>query len=834
MMASARFALSVGRIPPTWFSVRSFRGVERMSRLYRFKIDVETAFNGAELDAASLGSTATLFVRVGDEHRQFHGVVSSVRRRDEHRRASHTQELFTLEVVPHAWLLTRRAGSRIFQDRSVTAVIDEVLDAYQLPRKWQLARPRPARVYTTQYEESDWEFVCRLAAENGIFFHFVHPELMELLAGVEGLLTSMESSEPELDALALALGATLRERSPREEIVFTDHASYVPIRGASVPYMTLDGSRSSHDYVHKFQTKRAIRSTQAAFREFDWRRPITPIESARSRGPAPDRPGEPEDLEVYEHHLRDHEADWADEAFEAVRMLETVRRDAVRATGESGSVRLSLGGQFRLDGHPHDDGLYAVTAIRHTGALQTTADAPGAYSSRFEAIPSDVPFPAPRPPRKTIQACLTAIVAGAPDQEIHLNEHGQIKVKFQWDRRDERADPTCWLRCMHPWASNGWGFQFIPRVGMEVVVAFEGGDPDRPMVLGCVYNGITPEPFTLPQKKTRSGIRTRSTPKSDGYNELSFEDDAGKEQVYLRAQRDYDSLAQRDRTARIGRDDHETVQGSQTIEVGGDQRLTVHKDQEVCVRGEVNETTLGSHQVTRKDLVTTIHEERTDHIGGTQETQIRGARASHVRSWSVDRVDGNCTQLVGHGTSGGNWAVDVKGAGSLHSGSSITLRAHEDITLCVGDSLIRIGSDQIEIVSPTVVVRGKDARMKLSAGECKLYSKSNCQVVSDAGIVLKAQVASLGLQNEAKIDGAQILLNSPAQATDSLESAPEITTDVTLRGSDGKPVKHALFQVRFEDGRVFTGLTDDDGKAVITESGEGEIEFLEHTNPREE
>jgi type VI secretion system secreted protein VgrG len=172
---------------------------------------------------------------------------------------------------------------------------------------------------------------------------------------------------------------------------------------------------------------------------------------------------------------------------------------------------------------------------------------------------------------------------------------GQIKVQFHWDRAgafDDRS--SCWIRTMQPWGGAGWGVQFIPRVGMEVVVVFEGGDPDKPMVLGSLYNGTHPSPFVLPRDKTRSGWRTQSSPGGKGFNELSFEDAAGGEQVYLHAQRDLDEAVERDHTRGVGEDERIAVARDRAVTVGGDQHLVtrqvrrelVGKDSHLHVKGD--------------------------------------------------------------------------------------------------------------------------------------------------------------------------------------------------------------------------------------------------------
>src|SRR5262249_39025879 len=144
---------------------------------------------------------------------------------------------------------------------------------------------------------------------------------------------------------------------------------------------------------------------------------------------------------------------------------------------------------------------------------------------------------------------------------------------------------SCWIRTMHPWGGAGWGVQHIPRVGMEVVVVFEGGDPDKPLVLGCVYNGTHPPPFALPADRTRSGIRTQSSPGGGGNNELSFEDRRGQEQVYLHAQRDLDEVVEHDHTLEVRADERIRVARNQTSYVDGDRIDVVSGNSDERVSG---------------------------------------------------------------------------------------------------------------------------------------------------------------------------------------------------------------------------------------------------------
>jgi hypothetical protein len=178
----------------------------------------------------------------------------------------------------------------------------------------------------------------------------------------------------------------------------------------------------------------------------------------------------------------------------------------------------------------------------------------------------------------------TATVVGPPGEEIHVDEHGRVKVQFHWDREGQRDEhSSCWLRAMQPWAGAAWGSQFILRVGMEVVVTFVGGDIDRPMVLGAVPNAQNPMPYLLPGQKTRSGIKTRTSPGGGGSNELRFEDAAGQEQVFLHAQKDLDAVVENNHTRTVRGDEAMSVARTSKVEIGGDQEVSIGGNEVVTI-----------------------------------------------------------------------------------------------------------------------------------------------------------------------------------------------------------------------------------------------------------
>jgi type VI secretion system secreted protein VgrG len=180
----------------------------------------------------------------------------------------------------------------------------------------------------------------------------------------------------------------------------------------------------------------------------------------------------------------------------------------------------------------------------------------------------------------------SAVVIGPEGEEIHTDKLGRIKVRLRWDHLSSAtAGGSIWVRVVQPWAGNGWGWQFLPRVGTEVAVAFMDGDPDRPVVVGGLYNGDQTPPFALTGQKTVSGLRTRSSQRGgkDAYSELSFDDATGKEVVLLHAQKDLKTEVENDQTLTVDNCRVKKVTRDETVEIGGKQAVKIGQGRSVAI-----------------------------------------------------------------------------------------------------------------------------------------------------------------------------------------------------------------------------------------------------------
>lgn len=807
------------------FRVHAFSGRERMSEVYSFTITVSAEAGADEdIERAALGRSARFVWLVGGVERAFYGIIASVKARGVHE----TREAlsFELRFAPRMWLLKRRKRTRIFQNMRVHEIASAVLSEMRIGARFQLVREHPPREYCTQYEETDEAFIRRILAEAGIAFTF--------------------ATGPTIDEALLAGAKSVSV--PGDTILGYDDASFYPplggddVKAGAAPTLhyqrALETSGSYAEKVMHFGVRAEVRSTSATYSDYDPERPLARLtRSAASHQPFAEPTEDeakkgPGALELYEHHGPFLFPKWAYAADEAPLMLKQDRRRALLAEGESGAHAMSPGHRFSLDEHPsaHHNRAYVITEVTHHGESRPSAGDKEArvYKNHFACVPAEVTFVPKRPKRKSVQVALTATVVGPAGEEIYTDALGQIKVQFHWDREGGYTDKSsCWIRTMHPWAGAGWGAQFIPRVGMEVVVVFEGGDPDKPMVLGALYNGTHPPPFMLPHNKTRSGLRTQSTPGGGGFNELSFEDATANEQIYLHAQRDLDEVVERDHTLLVRGAERIHINGSRSDGVDGDARGLVKGNDDEHVMGNQSRRVDGD----RIDVVTGNSDERvsgalTSRVEGRERRDVTGQTDHEYADDLTVRVKGCYTTLVGKHDQKRSYLVHAEGSAKLSSLDSTEVSSEKELVLRVGKSMIRITEDAIELVSQSITVKGAGAGMSVAEEGLNLSSKGDAELLVDKKILIKTKDASLAMEKEVKIDGKQILLNSPEQAKDPKPKDPDPPTNVELVDDEGAPLAYQRFLITLDDGTEISGVTDKDGKSeLLNVQGDGKVTF---------
>ncbi|CAN98366.1 Putative Rhs element Vgr protein [Sorangium cellulosum So ce56] len=771
------FELRAGSLAARDLTVLAFRGRESISRGYRVDIDVAAPFaDPAAFEPQILEQPMHLALQgEGAPLRVFHGVCTHVAwsaALDDGRSA------YRLRLASRLSLLGRRRASRIFQDRTVDAIVDLVLEEWRIPRRFARVRAAPKRAYCVQYRETDRDFVTRLLAEEGLFYYFEH--------------------DPSADA---------------ERMVIGDDASiYPPITGAprlfhrSAPAGT-GALTPGEDHVQRFVAARSVRPTASVVRDYDFERPLFhPSSSARTA--QLDGGAEDGRYEHYEHHGDYEKVEVARE--DATIRLEQLRRKAVVARGETACRRLVPGRRFFLEEHDvaaYDRG-WVVTRVDHEGEAPQISGASPTYRARFACAPDTVCV-RPRPaPRRIQQVVETATVVGPPGEEVHTDAFGRIKVQFHWDREGQGDDrSSCWIRHAELWAGRGFGTQFVPRVGMEVVVSFLGGDVDRPIVTGCVANAVNRAPFQLPDARTRSGVKTRSSPNGGGHNELSFEDRKGSELVHLRAERELDVRVGTDQRVGVGGDRSVAVAGRDALDTG-DRLTKVRRDDDLEVEGRRSVRVFGESEEH-------VLGDRALRVDGIDKTNLLGGSVLTVEGPSILRVTGEYSIDVGTGDDAGAAQINVSGSLVLGGSKSLRLITQGSLTLSAGESSLEISPEGIRIMAGRVEIAGAQA-LSL-AGKGPTLSLGEEAELAAKKIRMFSTDAALELDEDAALWGKLVKLNCsrdeppPGGDEDEEKTKP---FNVQLTDEELEPYGGKRYQLVAE-GRRFEGETDVDGAIAV-------------------
>lgn len=552
----ARFLFSVPRQSAV-FQVLRFSGEEYISKSFEFRLTLVCEDDQLDL-AAFLYQPGLLKMKSPDGHHEIAGIVHDISQGDTGLRL--TEYLITLK--PRFTLLQYRVNYRIYQQLTVQQIVEQLLQEAgftSLDYRWRLTQAHQAREYCVQYAESDYDFIHRILSEEGIHYHH------ETLNG-------------------------------QNCMVFGD-ANAAFSKGVSMAYLPASGLNPDQPALRECQTFWRTVSGKVSARDHTFLRPDTPLHAEVTPPPAaqnnqtqlsakgkPAAQAKPSDkLEEYRWpNLSSTEAENLRQSKLAqARHLQA----AIELAGVTDHGGLMAGKFTSFSELPRSEfePLWLVRQVHHEGeqpqVLEETSGGQASYHNRFIAIPWQVLFvPCWWHKRPNLPGYQTAIVTGPKGEEIHTDAYGRIKVQFHWDKEGQADEKTsCWLRVAQGWAGDRYGSYWIPRVGQEVVVSFEHGNPDRPLVLGCVYNGANAHPYPLPDHKTRTVFKTLSTPGGGGFNELRFEDKKGSEQIFLHAQRNWELMVKANAYATIDGDSHRLTHGNAIERVRHDRSESVKK-----------------------------------------------------------------------------------------------------------------------------------------------------------------------------------------------------------------------------------------------------------------
>jgi type VI secretion system secreted protein VgrG len=537
------------------------RGEEGLSRLFRFELDLIAEDPQKVTFDKLLGGRVSVLLKLDDNRERFwSGICSQVVEVGRDVVFTH----YRLEMVPQLWLLTRRAQSRIFQNLNVPDILRKVLSGLDVT--WEIQGNFEPRDYCVQYRETDFNFASRLMEEEGIYYFFKH-----VSDGHRMVVANTPQSHPDMplgsriifDETAREMEDDLRVRSWHKSQVLQSGKVTLWDYSFELPHKHLEAVELIQDSVAAGKVTHKLKvgnNDQLELYDF-------PGEYAQ-RFDGVDRGGgdRAEDLQkIFEDNTRTAK----------IRIQEEAAGGLI--VSGSGLCRNFVSGhKFTLERHYHADGAYVLTGVTHRISMAGADYRAGQggqfeYGNAFTCIPFGLPFrPARSTPKPVVPGPQTAVVVGPPGEEIFPDKYGRVKVQFHWDREGKAdAASSCWIRVSQTQAGKGWGSIFIPRIGQEVLVAFEEGDPDRPVIVGSLYNAREMPPYSLPEEKTKTVLfKSNSTTGGGGHNEIRFEDAAGDEQIYVHGEKDLDVRIKNTVREWIGGDQDRIVEGTQNEEVG--------------------------------------------------------------------------------------------------------------------------------------------------------------------------------------------------------------------------------------------------------------------------
>ncbi|MHC5127606.1 type VI secretion system Vgr family protein [Pseudomonas inefficax] len=600
------------------FEVLSFELDEAISAPFQLKLELIS--HEDEVDFGQLLDKPVLFTIWQHERplRYVHGVTSSFSQGE----TGFYRTRYHALVEP---LLARgglRSNWRIFQQKTVPQILEIMLKRQCILHfELHIFGEHQVREFCVQAGETDLDFIARLAGEEGFVYRFEHTPKHHLLVITDRLLALGQISRGAIKAEDDDEGVS------EEDDVGPDQ----------VLYRANSGGDQARPCLRRLRYSEQVRTARQVQRDYTFTNP-----QYRQEHRADDSgiTHQSQDYERFDYPGR-YKRDVVGAPFTATR-LTALRHDARIAEVEGDDVRLQPGLSFTLIEHPRKDlnAHWRVMRVHHEGSQFTSLqeEAAGAeqgtrYSQEAVLVPGRIEWrPAPLP-KPRIDGPHMATVVGPPGEEIYCDEWGRVKVSFPWDRESRNNEfSSCWVRVSQGWAGGSWGSMAIPRIGQDVIIQYVNADPDQPMITGRTYCGDQLPPYELPEHKTRMTIKSQ-THKGNGFNELRFEDELGRQEVYVHAERNMNTKVKHDQTLNVGndratatgRDQNTSIARDETIDTGRDRRDHVHQDRFTSIdRNDI-------HSIGNTSRIT-IAADHSLSIGGNQSLVIEGTRAIEART----------------------------------------------------------------------------------------------------------------------------------------------------------------------------------------------------------
>lgn len=643
------------------FTLVSFKGREAVNQ--PFEIDLELASFDADIDLHALLDTQAC-IAVCSKYapvKYLNGVVCQVTRGDEGARRCQ----YTMTLRPALHRLSLMTDARIWQQMTPQAIAAEILSECGIPNvEWRLNEEYAKREYVTMLDEDYLSFIQRLLNEVGIFYYFSHHE-------------------------------------DHHRLIFTDAPLATPVlpEAEEITYNAKPGGQSRGFWITGFSQKETLSSTGYELNDYWFKNPASSYNQHWARQEDNGSAGQ---YPLYEFPGRYKEPRQSGRQIVRSRM-EAARVDATTGDGMTNHPHLMPGFHFSITDHDDEKAniQHFILTVQHAGKQPTALEedapdaAPTTYEAAFTTMPGRLPYRPEAPDKPTADGPMVAMVTGPEGEEIYTDEFGRVKCHFYFDRRSQKDEySSCWIRVSQNWAGGAWGHMAVPRIGQEVLVAHIDGDIDQPIVIGRFYHASNRPPYALPANKTVMTIKSQ-THKGEGYNELRFEDERDREEVFMHAQKDHNTVIQNDETHRIGHNRAKSVGNDQSESIGNDKTISVGND---------HTETIG------RDARHTIRNDVFYHVERTQHERYGKDRIEHVGNILKQDVDGDHLEVVGR-----NYDGTVKGRMELVVGSSITTNAGQVHELMAGQKFeikgpggkITIDASGITLEAPRIDLRGQ-------------------------------------------------------------------------------------------------------------------------------
>ncbi len=708
-------------------AVVDFTAKERISSPFEVNVSLASE-EEIEFDNV-VGKEAVLTILGEEADRYLHGIINWFK----HTGSKGRFFLYQARVVPSLWLLSLERDCRIFQKKDVQEIAKQVFKDAGIPSDrfaFRLQSSPPVREYCVQYRETDLNFISRLLEEEGFFYFFEHAKDKHLL-------------------------------------VFADSpVAYLPIPGeAQVTYNVSGGMVPGEEYVNRLAVTRGVFSGKMTQRDFNFEKPALDLTAQEQEKTY-------QKLEVY-----DYPGGYLDQGrgkkLSQVRLQEMTTFQE-KAEGQSICPRFTPGFTFKLTDHERENfnREYLLVEVLHTGTqpqvLEERAETKGShYANDFLAIPSAVNFrPERKTPRPVVEGIQTAMVVGPKGEEIYTDKYGRVKVQFHWDREGKKDDKSsCWIRVASIFAGGQYGAIFTPRIGQEVIVDFLEGDPDQPLITGRVYNADLMPPYTLPDEKTKSTIKTNSSTGGEGFNEIRFEDNKGKEQLFIHAEKDLDIRVKSDRRELVGNDRHLIVKRDLKEKIEFDKHVMVEKSEFREVKSDYNLK-----------------------VGGKSAVEVTGSSSLKVTGNMIESFNANHSENV---------------TGTYHlKGMNLKLEGATGIELKVGGSSI--------VLTPAAIFIAGGPLVNINSGSGPPVAPASAALVPPAAPSPPDAAADASPGKDASSQEKR-----HKESTEE-ENEKKSWVEIELVDEENNPISGERYKITLPDGKtVAEGTLDENGFARV-------------------